>query len=299
MKVLVVGGSGLIGGDIALHLRDNGCDVTVMSRNRPKAPSLAELPFMQGNYVTDDFGGDTLSGFDALVFAAANDIRHMPYDGSVSPEDFYTSHNDIPVPRFFEWAKAAGVKSAVYISTFYPIIAAHRVGDCPYVTSRANTEKAVCALSSDDFKVCSLNPGFVWGKIDGLEVPHITAYIDFLKGKSPDIPVFAPQGGSNHMTSRSIAQAVKNAIERGEGGRSYLLGDENWSWQGFMEMGLELAGNPQQVPFGDGATHPFFPDVIMFAGAGETVSYEPDAMPLLDYDRKQMAPLLKELLEQA
>ncbi|MBQ0796936.1 NAD-dependent epimerase/dehydratase family protein [Zhongshania sp.] len=32
MNVLVVGGSGLIGGEIALHLKSQGHDITIMAR---------------------------------------------------------------------------------------------------------------------------------------------------------------------------------------------------------------------------------------------------------------------------
>lgn len=299
MNVLVVGGSGLIGGDIALKLDAMGHDVTIMARSKPTAPPLVALNYLAGDYSSELITAADLSGFDSLVFCAAADIRNMPMDGSVTPEEFYTLKNDIAVPRFFAAAKAAGVERAVYISTFYPLVAPERIGECPYVTSRHNTEQSVCGLSSDDFKVCSLNPGFVWGSIDGLDVPHINAYIDFLLGRSPDIPIFAPPGGSNHITSHSVAQAALNALDKGLPGKSYLVGDENWSWKAFMELGLELAGRAQEVPLGDGAAHPFFPDIIMFAGAGKTVSFEAEHMDVLAYDRNQIRGLLQELLSKA
>ncbi len=47
MNVLVVGGSGLIGGDAALYLKSHGHNVTIMARNKPTAPALAALPFLQ------------------------------------------------------------------------------------------------------------------------------------------------------------------------------------------------------------------------------------------------------------
>ena len=71
MKVLVVGGTGLIGGDIALYLTSQGHEVTIMARKPSAAPSLAALPFMRGDYVNDTFSDEHLSGFDGLVFAAA------------------------------------------------------------------------------------------------------------------------------------------------------------------------------------------------------------------------------------
>jgi len=296
MKTLVVGGSGLIGGEIALYLKENGHDVTIMSRQPSSAPILAQLPFLQGNYIEDDMADGRLEGFDWLVFAAAADIRNLPRDGSVSPEAFYTRANDEAVPRFFEAAKRAGVRRAVYIGTFYPRVAPQQIGVCPYVTSRHNTDRAVRALSNADFNVCCLDAPFVLGQIEGLDVPHISALVKYVRGELPGLPLFAPRGGTNHISSRSLAQAALHALERGESGKAYLVGDENLSWKAYLELWCEAVGNPQDLEVRD-EDHPMFPNVIMFAGPGATVSYEPDAadMALLDYDRRQIATLIRQI----
>ena len=296
MKVLVVGGTGLIGGEIALHLQENGHSVTIMSRQPSKVPKLAQLPFLQGNYIEDDVADGRLQGFDWLVFAAAADIRNLPRDGSVTPEAFYTRANDEAVPRFFKAAKQAGICRAVYIGTFYPRVAPQQIGVCPYVTSRHNTDLAVRALGDDGFNVCSLDVPFVLGQIEGLEVPHIAALAEYARGNIPGLPLFAPKGGTNHISSHSLAQASLHALERGESGRAYLVGDENLSWKAYLELWCEAVGNPQDLEVRED-DHPMFPNVIMFAGAGATVSYEPDAadLALLDYDRGQIGPLIRRI----
>ncbi|MCP5187834.1 MAG: NAD-dependent epimerase/dehydratase family protein [Pseudomonadales bacterium] len=296
MKVLVVGGTGLIGGEIALHLQENGHAVTIMSRQPSKVPTLAQLPFLQGNYIEDDMADGRLQGFDWLVFAAAADIRNLPRDGSVTPEAFYTRANDEAVPRFFKAAKQAGICRAVYIGTFYPRVAPQQIGVCPYVTSRHNTDLAVRALGDDGFNVCSLDVPFVLGQIEGLEVPHIAALAEYARGNIPGLPLFAPKGGTNHISSHSLAQASLHALERGESGRAYLVGDENLSWKAYLELWCEAVGNPQDLEVRED-DHPMFPNVIMFAGAGATVSYEPDAadLALLDYDRGQIGPLIRRI----
>lgn len=296
MKVLVVGGTGLVGGEIALHLQENGHAVTIMSRQPSKVPKLAQLPFLQGNYIEDDVTDGRLQGFDWLVFAAAADIRNLPRDGSVTPAAFYTRANDEAVPRFFEAAKQAGIRRAVYIGTFYPRVAPQQIGVCPYVTSRHNTDLAVRALGDDGFNVCSLDVPFVLGQIEGLYVPHISALLEYARGKLPGLPLFAPRGGTNHISSRSLAQAALHALERGESGKAYLVGDENLSWKAYLELWCEAVGNPQDLEVRDD-DHPMFPNVIMFAGPGATVSYEPDArdMALLDYDRGQIRPLIRQI----
>lgn len=296
MKVLVVGGSGLIGGDAALYLKSHGHDVTIMARSVPTAPVLAALPFVQGDYVNDDMSDGCLNGFDAVVFAAAADIRQVPMDGSVTPEDFYRKVNDEAVPRFFAAAREAGVRRAVYIGTFYPQVASHRIGECPYVTSRSNTDEAVRAMSSDSFTVCSLNLPFVMGHIPGLDIPHIGALVAYASGALSELPVFAPKGGTNHITSHAVAQATLAALDHGESGRAYLLGDENYSWKEYLELWFEAAGNPQTLEVRED-DHPLLPNVIMFAGPGATVSYKPEAVEELAYDRHQINATINTLVK--
>ena len=295
MKVLIVGGSGLIGGDIALHLQSQGHDITIMARKPPTVPKLAAMAFMQGDYINDTISSDQLAAFDWLVFAAAADIRNVPMDGSITPQAFYTKANDEAVPRFFRAARDAGIKRAVYIGTFYPQVAPHRIGQCPYVTSRHNTDEAVRALSSERFAVCCLNAPFVLGQIDGLDIPHIGALVEYAKGNLPDLPVFAPPGGTNHISSHSIAQAALSALERGEAGKAYLLGDENLTWKEYLELWFAAAGNPQQLAVNE-QDHPMLPNAIMFAGVGATVSYEPEDTELLAYDRAQVRGLIERVV---
>jgi len=294
MKILVVGGSGLIGGDAALYLKQQGHDVTIMARRQPTTPLLAAFPLLQGDYVNDDCNDGRLKGFDALVFAAAADIRNIPRDGSITPDAFYKKYNDEAVPRFFRAAGDAGIKAAVYIGTFYPQVAPQQIGVCPYVTSRHNTAVAVAALGSKDFRVCVLNPPFVLGYVEGLDVSYLAAVASYVKGEIPGLQLFAPRGGTNHITSRSIAHAVLNALQKGESGKQYLIGDENYSWKQYLELWCDVVGKPANIEIRD-EDHPLFPNVIMFAGAGATVRFEPDAadMKVLDYPRNQVRAMIR------
>ena len=298
MKVLVIGGSGLIGGEAALHMSALGHDVSIMSRQPPQAPSLAALPHIPGDYVNDDLGDGRLEGFDWLVFSAAADIRNLPQDGSVTPQAFYQRANDEAVPRAIEHASAAGIRRAVYIGSFYAQVAPHRIEECPYVASRYNTDRLVRGLSGPEFDVITLDCPFILGHVPGTTVPYLAALANYAAGRLSDLPVFAPVGGTNHMSAHSVAQAVAAAFEEGEPGRAYLVGDENYSWKDYLELWFREAGNPQALPVLED-DHPLFPNAIMFAGAGATVSYEVDAndyKALGQYDRHQIAPTIRKVL---
>ena len=79
MKILVIGGTGLIGGHAALCLQAQGNALSIAAR-KPASPAsaLAGFELLQGDYVAGDFTKADLARFDAIVFAAGNDIRHLP-----------------------------------------------------------------------------------------------------------------------------------------------------------------------------------------------------------------------------
>lgn len=295
MRVLVVGGTGLIGGHSALHLAQAGHDVTLMARSAPTAPALAALPFIATHYVDDDVTDGRLAGFDWLVFAAGVDIRQLPQDGSVTEEDFYTAYNTQGIPRFFAAAKAAGIQRAAYIGTFYPQVAPEKIETSAYVRSRKLADDAIRAMSDDSFAVCSLNAPFVLGHLPGLEIPHLYYNYLYTKGLMEGVPLWAPEGGTNHITSASLAEAVQGALEKGEPGRAYLVGDENLTWKEYFEMWCEETGNPQDLEVRSDE-HPMMPDMIMFAGRGATVSYAPEGVDELGYGTHRVRSVIAEVV---
>jgi nucleoside-diphosphate-sugar epimerase len=290
MKILVVGGTGFVGGYAALHFASLGHDVTIMSRSRPKGTSkLNDLPFVAGNYIEDDFSDDRLEGFDSLAFCAGNDLGNFPTDGSVSQAAYFEHANIVAIPRFFEQAKRAGVTRTVYLGSYYSFVAPQSVETIPYVRSRHLSDEAVRALSSPAFNVCSVAIPWIVGFTPGFPVAHWEALAKYAKGEIP-WPEFAPRGGANYMTCQSVAEALMGGLQRGESGKSYLVGDANLSWKAFFELWFKAAGRSRALEVGSG--HPLVPDEIINYVGGGMPSYDPPAeeTALLGYQRGVLAP---------
>lgn len=285
MKVLIVGGTGFIGSDTALYFHDLGHDVTIMSRSKPRGTSrINELPFVAGNYIEDDFSDGRLEGYDWLVVAAGNDLGNFPTDGSVTEAEYFQKANIEGLPRFFERAKQAGISRAVYMGSFYSFVAPEVLESIPYVRSRHLSDQAVRALSSPSFNVCSCALPWIVGFTPGLPVPHWTALAKTAQGKYPDFE-FAPPGGANFMTARSVSEAMLGGLERGESGKSYLVGDVNLSWKDYFGLWFKAAGRPKDLDVHLG--HPIIPDfALSYLNFGAT-DYEPpeDERKLLGYQR--------------
>ena len=287
MKTLVVGGAGFVGSATTLHLHDKGHEVTIMSRSRPKPGSrLDELPFVAGNYIEDDFSdGRMLEGYDWLVFCAGSDMGNYSEGAAGSQAEFFEKANVEALPRFFEAAKRAGIRRSVYMGSWYSYVAPQVIERNAYVRSRHLSDAAIRALSSPDFNVCSCALPWIVGHTPGVAVAHWDAVTKLAMGKREGVPEVAPVGGANFMSSHSIAQCMLSGLERGESGKSYLVGDENMSWKDFFELWFAEAGRPRDLPVARGNL--LVPDFTLdYLDFGST-DYEPPATEtaLLGYDR--------------
>ena len=297
MKILVIGGTGMIGGHAALHLASQGHDVTVSGRKPPRPDTeLSRLPFLQGDYVEGSFTGQDLTGFDAIIFAAGADLRHVPE--GVDYEAHIFRANAEAVPQFAALAKQAGVRHFIHVGSFYPHVAPELVEKSVYVRARKLATDGITALADDSFHVVSVDAPFVVGAVPGMSLPMFEAYTRYAEGQL-GIPPFAPAGSTNFISTLSLSEAIQAALERGENGKAYLVGDENLSFADYFKLFFRAAGNDVDVPALD-QEHPLLPDVAIFTGRGNVVRYEPDAKTLADlrYRRNDVARAVKEVVDQ-
>ncbi len=297
MNLLIVGGTGPIGAYAALYLNDKGYQVTIASRNQPPIDCpLSVLEWVKGNYLETTFSKSDLSAYDAIVFAAGSDMRHVP--AGEDADQHYLNANAKAVPAFASLAKEAGVKRFIHIGSFYPQVVPEMIETDAYVRSRHLADKSVCKLSDDNFTALSLNAPFVVGYPRNCPNEMFTAYVNYAKGRYPEISRFGPSGGSNFMSVHSLAEAIEGGLSRGEAGKSYLLGDENLSFAEFFELFHHSAGNMISIPELD-QEHPMLPDIAIIPGRGSVVSYQPneEEAALLGYSRRDVKRVIQEIVD--
>lgn len=298
MKVLVVGGTGALGGHAALHLAAKGHDVTITGRGEGPNPAtpLTGLGYLRGDYVAGDFTADQLAGFDWVVHAAGNDPRHVPQG-----EDFNAwlyKANHVALPAFFAAAREAGVKRAVQLGSFYFQAAPELLAGNAYIRSRQAACEGARAEGGPGFDVMSINAPFMVGTVPGLPSAIFEPYVQWAKGNIP-IPFYAPTGGTNFMSFRSLSQAIEGALERGEPGKAYLVGDENLSFREYFQLFFDAVGSDVKLEERDEEL-PLLPDVAIPQGRGNFIRYEPDAAEtaLLGYARHDVAAAVRDIVSQ-
>ncbi|WP_408591377.1 NAD-dependent epimerase/dehydratase family protein [Novosphingobium sp.] len=297
MKIFVAGGTGALGGHAAIHLAALGHDVTVGGRKAPHpATPMATMPFLQGDYVAGDYTADRLRGFDWVVFAAGNDPRHVPQDADF--EQFLIKANHEAVPAFFAAAREAGVMRAVQLGSFYAQAAPELLAGNSYIRSRLAACEGARAEGRPGFDVISVNAPFMVGTVPGLPSAIFEPYTQWAKGIIR-IPAYAPPGGTNFMSFRSLSQAIEGALERGEPGKAYLVGDENLSFARYFQLFFDAVGNRATVEVRDEEL-PLLPDVAIPQGRANAISYEPDPAEasLLGYARRDVANAVAEIVAQ-
>lgn len=300
MKVLVVGGTGMIGSHAAVHLDRSGHDVAVAARHEPEPESLvASFPLVLGDYAGDSGIGEAdLAPFDAVVFAAGSDVRHVPAGGAAA--DFWHKYQIDGVPAIAARAKRAGVGRFVQIGSYYHQVCPALAATQSYVAARKAADDGALALADGEFTVCTLNPPSIVGMAPGLSTRRFAKQLAWADGKlTGKVPDFAPPGGTNYMSVRSLAEAIEGALLRGENGHAYLVGDENLSYREYFQLLFDSSGSGRVLAERD-EEHPFMPDWMIIPGRGNTIAYEPAAAEaeLLGYRRHDVRPMIAEMVTQ-
>lgn len=274
MKILIVGGTGMIGGHAATFLREQGNEVTLAARKAaPVGTPAAGLPVIFGDYSQGTFTEADLEPFDAIVFAAGQDIRHIPR--GVDENAFWETMQIEGVPTFATVARRAGVKRFVQLGSYYHQVMPHLISENAYVRARALADEGVRALTTKEFAAITLNPPSIVGATPGIPAKRYETLTQWARGERPDIPDYAPAGGTNYMSVRSLAEAIGGALQHGEPGKAYLIGDQNLSFRDFFQKIFDTVGNGRKLLELD-KEHPLLPDAFIVPGRGNVLSYETD-----------------------
>jgi nucleoside-diphosphate-sugar epimerase len=231
MKVLVTGGTGLVGRYIVETLLDAGYDVSVAGRTPPANDLFPKaVAFRPATLDPEAFDKHLCAGIDAVVHAA---FDHLPgrYRGGEGddPDRFRRLNLDGSI-RLFEAAKNTGVQRVVFLSSraVYDGVApgtpltedlnlkpASLYGDIKLLG-----EQALAALNAPDFTTSSLRLTGVYGDLRPNKWDDLFA--DYMTGR----PVMVRAGTEVH--GRDAGQAVRLVLETDAdkvGGQSFNVSD--------------------------------------------------------------------------
>jgi dihydroflavonol-4-reductase len=256
-KTLVTGAAGFLGSHLTRQLVARGADVRVLLRPSSSNRAIADLAL---EYMTGDLR-DAASLDRALagvqrVFHVAADYRLW----SKRPQDIYDS-NVGGTKNLLEAAKRAGVDQFIYTSTVATIAVdrpehpneatdaklEEMVGH--YKRSKWLAEKEVLDAAKQGFPAIVAMPTTPVGPWDWKPTPTGKIILDFLNGKMPGYV----ETGLNFIGVEECAAGHILVAEKGTVGERYLLGAENLTLKGVLDILADITGLPApslKIPHG-------------------------------------------------
>lgn len=237
MKILVTGGTGLLGGRLIPKLVEGGHQIFALTRS---VSSHAKLKVMGATPVDADLESRTpivLPVIDAVVHAAAL----FRFSGPRTP---FFRINVSGTAALLKAAESANAKTFVYISAAgivmdndgTPIRYADESAPTfpnhfsAYLASKAQAESLVLSANKPSFRTIALRPPALWGPGDPFSEAVGSGQFAFINRGDYAFSIC-------HVDN--VVEAIQCALERGEGGRAFFIKDQEE--QTFREFVASLA----------------------------------------------------------
>ena len=227
MQVLVVGGTGTLGRQIARRALDDGHQVRCMVRTPRKASFLQEwgCELTRGNLIQPDSLDYALDGVDAVIDAATS----RPDD----PKSIYVTDWDGKV-NLLRACERADVKRYVFLS----LLGAHRHRSVPLMDIKACTENF---LESSDFDYTILQgAAFMQGVISQFAIPVLESQTVWVSGSPTAIA---------YMNTQDVARFAVAALNRQETVRNSfpVVGPKAWNSGELVQFCERCTGKSARV----------------------------------------------------
>jgi nucleoside-diphosphate-sugar epimerase len=232
MKVFVTGATGFVTGNVTLQLLARGDEVRALVRDASRGQTLARagVTLVKGALADGAALHRGMDGVDAVVHGAA--MYSVGIAPSRRPAMFEA--NVTGTERVLEAALTTGVRRVAYVSTCAvfgntrgAVVDETYTRSGPYTSyyeeTKVRAHEIALELAARGLAVSIAQPGGVYGPGDTSGLGGLMR--DFARGRLPLVP-FA-DAGLNFVHVDDVARGIVLVLDRGQAGRSYVLGGEN------------------------------------------------------------------------
>lgn len=237
MRVLILGGSGFVGGAVAGQLVKQGHYVTVPTRDRERAKSLLLLPscdVIAANIWDDAVLEAEIARHDVVINLVG-----------ILSGDFERVH--VTLPKLVAEHCARHGKRLLHMSA----LCADADGGSGYLRSRGRGEDAVHAIARQTgLAVTMFRPSVIFGEGD-----NFINMLARLVRLFPVIPLGSPDARFQPVWVEDVARAIVVAMQRPETiGQTYeLVGPQVFTLRELLTWVMHTIGRPRPVvPLGSG-----------------------------------------------
>ena len=235
MKILVTGGTGLLGRNVILKLQEKGHRIVLLLRNPHKFNLKDEkIRIVKGDVLEISDIEKAIEGCDAVIHAAAETVQNHR-----STDDYKV--NTLGTKNILNACKKNNIQKVVHVGSagYFGYGTLENPGEennpirypsnkSFYLLSKLHAQKLVQDYSRSGH-IVTISPTFMIGSLDfGPSSGKI-----ILMGLKKFI--FCPPGGKNFVHVEDVATACINAIDFGKSGENYIIGNENLSYYNFFQ----------------------------------------------------------------
>jgi dihydroflavonol-4-reductase len=230
-RVLVTGATGFVGSHVVDALGARGVEVVALVRQAglsERGESRSRVLVVRGDVLDGDAVREAARGCDGTIHCAGK-VSRDPRDA-----DEMRRLHVLGTRSVLDACEAAGVPRVVIASSSGTVAVSEApdavateddetpyglVNQWPYYRAKLWAEEEALARSRAGFEIMAVNPSLVLGPGDsrGSSTDDVRL---FLERKVAAIP----SGGVSYVDARDVAEGMLLALERGRGGRRYLLG---------------------------------------------------------------------------
>jgi uncharacterized protein YbjT (DUF2867 family) len=209
MKLVIIGGTGLIGSKLVNMLREQGHD------------AVAAAPNTGVNTLTGDGLADALTGASVVV-----DVSNSPSFEETAVMEFFTTSTR----NLLKYAAAAGVKHYVALS----VVGTERIMDSPYLRAK-NAQEALITASGIPYSIVHATQFF--------------EFINRIADEATDgTTVRLPAALIQPMAADDVAEAVgRVALGAPVNGMVEVAGPQQFQFTELIRQGLSARSDPRQV----------------------------------------------------
>lgn len=201
-KILLIGGSGFVGGWVASRLSERGIRVIVPTRRRERSKPLIMLPTVytvQADVHDEKTLVSLMDGVDAVI----NLVGILHDNDSTTPygKRFAAAHVELP-KKIIAAMKQSGVRRLVHLSALKAAV------DAPagYLRSKADGERIVLA-AANELDITVLRPSVIFGPDDAF----LNTFASLLK-LLPILPLAGGQARMQPVYIGDVAQVVSSCL---------------------------------------------------------------------------------------
>jgi uncharacterized protein YbjT (DUF2867 family) len=212
-NILLLGGSGFVGGHVAEHLVERGLSVRIPTRRRERGKRLILLPtvdMVEANVHDSAVLARLMNGIDTVInlVGTLHSAGGQPYG-----EDFRLAHAELP-QKIVAACRARGVTRLIHMSA----LGAAPEAPSEYLRSKAAGEAAVLG-ASNELSVTVFRPSVIFGEED--------RFLNLFASLQRLLPVMflaAPGARLQPVYVMDVARALVESLYRPEAhGRTYDL----------------------------------------------------------------------------